>query len=475
MAELFLGYAPGPGGFRKFVVIKRILPTLREEEEFIAMFLDEARISASLSHSNIVQVFDLAEEKNELFIAMEFIAGLDLNMMLRWSRQRDLTLPVGLVGMIVRDAANALHYAHTFTSPSGRALPVIHRDVSLKNIMLTFSGTTKVIDFGIAKAMGSMSNTKAGTVKGSIGYVSPEQIRGEEVTGRSDLFSLAVVLYEALTAERPFAMQDDTATIYRILNHEPPRPSPLLVPEALAEVLMKSLSKDPAARFADGRALAKAIEAALGSELYDEERASRWVVQHFADSVEKTRDMLALAGEADRSQVERAAAVVREQFEAQNHTPSKTTHSAANERTSAELPRFARTATVMVVDDSRVGRMLVERVLTEEGHRVVSAVSGEEALESLAELRPDLIILDVKMPGLDGFEVCARVRSNPSLASTPVVFLSSSCSLDERQQGLQVGGDDFLRKPFSPTELAERVRHHLQRMTVQLLAGSAPS
>src|SRR5262249_33739470 len=148
--------------FRKFVAIKRILPQFRAQDEFVAMFLDEARISAALSHANIAQVFELGEAGEDFYIAMEFIEGQDLGRINRAARKQGGVLPIGFSAGVMRDVCGALQYAHGFTSPAGRPLPVVHRDLSLRNVMLTYAGTTKVIDFGIAKARGSLSSTQGG-------------------------------------------------------------------------------------------------------------------------------------------------------------------------------------------------------------------------------------------------------------------------------------------------------------------------
>ena len=482
MAELFLAYFTGPGGFRKFVALKRILPQFRAQDDFIAMFLDEARISAALSHSNIGQVFELGEAGNDFFIAMEFIEGQDLGRINRLARKQGGLLPIGFSAGVVRDACLALNYAHAFKSPAGRALPVIHRDLSLRNIMMTYSGTTKLIDFGIAKAKGSLSSTSAGMVKGSSGYMSPEQIRGEDLGGESDLFAIGAVLYELLTGRRVFQADEPTATMYKVLNDTPPSPRTFNpeVSESLAAVVLRALEKDRGRRFANGREMARAIEQA--TSWFDESERAAWMEANFSADIQRTRDMLALADEADE---QRIAQVVKE-ISTNHDKPGSASHVGLAAPTAqlstvmpSELPTRAaqlapRSGTVLIVDDSRVGRMAVESVLKAEGHRVIDAESGPEALEVLEQMRPDLIVLDVRMPGMDGFELCEKIRGKGEFRRIPIVFLSAACSIEERSRGLQVGGDDFLRKPFEPEELAARVKAHLQRAAMmQATPGSA--
>ncbi len=477
MAELYLAYFTGPGGFRKFVALKRILPAYRSDDEFVAMFLDEARISAALSHANIAQVFELGEANRDFYIAMEFIEGQDLGRINRAARKAGGVLPVGLAAAVVRDVCGALHYAHGFTSPSGRPLPVVHRDLSMRNVMMTYAGHTKVIDFGIAKAKGSLASTQGGQVKGSAGYMSPEQIRDEDLDGQSDLFAAGAVLYELLTGRRVFTGQDPTATMYKVLNETPPPPHALNpeVPQALSEVTLKALEKQRDRRFASGREMAKAIEGA--AELFDEQQRAMWMESTFGDSIARTRAMLSLAEEHDEGRIKLAAAALKEG--ADQPSPGSASHVSlsaisptktvappgagpAPPKPSAPKPA-PRNATILIVDDSRVGRMAVDGVLKAEGHRVIEAESGKEALEVLEQLKPDLIVLDVRMPGMDGFELCAHIRGLPELRRIPIIFVSAACSIEERSKGLQVGADDFLRKPFEPHELAERVKLYLVR------------
>jgi CheY-like chemotaxis protein len=349
-------------------------------------------------------------------------------------------------------------------------------------VMLTYAGHTKVIDFGIAKAKGSLASTQGGQVKGSAGYMSPEQIRGEELDGSSDLFAAGAVLYELLTGRRVFTGADPTATMYRVLNETPPPPHALNpeVPKALSDVAMKALEKQRDRRFANGREMAKAIEAA--TPLFDEQERAVWMEASFTDSIARTRAMLSVAEEQDEARIVAAATALKEGADqpspgSASHVslsaiqPTKTVSPADVPTGSAVKPSPARNATILVVDDSRVGRMAVEGTLKAEGHRVIEAENGNEALEVLEQLKPDLLVLDVRMPGMDGFELCAKIRAKPDLRRIPIIFVSAACSIEERSKGLQAGADDFLRKPFEPHELAERVKLYLQRALVMQTGG----
>ncbi|WP_047854141.1 serine/threonine-protein kinase [Archangium gephyra] len=294
MAELFLGFTSGPGGFRKYVALKRVLPDARGDEQFEKMFLDEARITAALNHPNIGQVFELGQDAEGLFLAMEFIAGQNLNQVAHVCRRRGKVLPAGFSLAVVRDVCLALHYAHAFTTPGGKPSPVIHRDVSQKNVMVTYDGVVKLLDFGIAKARDGVVRTQVGMVKGTTGYMSPEQVRGEPLDGRSDLFAAGVMLHELLTGERLFSGETERQEMEMILEAPIPVPGakvPTLPPE-VSTVVLKALARKREDRYANGREMAKALEAAAGGLLLDSEQRAAFMLENFGDRMEATRRLL---------------------------------------------------------------------------------------------------------------------------------------------------------------------------------------
>ncbi len=301
MSEIFLAFQRGLAGFRKFVVLKQILPDIKGEEEFVRMFLDEARITAAFAHPNIAQVFDLDIADGELFLAMEFVPGATLVEVARACRQNNEPIPIGFTLAAVRDTALALHYAHTFTDPMGRAVQVIHRDIAEKNIMVTYDGTTKLLDFGIAKAVGRASRTSVGMVKGTSGYMSPEQILGEPLDPRSDLFSLGVVLHECLTGMRLFHGKKPEDAMMQAIKADvapPSRGNGQISPE-LDAVVLKALQRARDDRYATALEFARAIEKVAFPLIWHPEQSAQFIARLFADRRDQTRALMSQASSVE--------------------------------------------------------------------------------------------------------------------------------------------------------------------------------
>src|SRR5580693_3933875 len=192
MASVHLARMDGPGGFQKWVAIKRIHPHLVEDDQFVDMFLDEARIAAGINHANVAQVFDLGKDDNTYWIAMEYLHGEPLREVMRRSEDHGQHIGPELAARICADAAEGLHAAHELRGKNGQLLGLVHRDVTPHNLFLTYDGYTKVVDFGIAKVADRLASTRAGTLKGKLAYMSPEQVRGAEVDRTTDIFALGV-------------------------------------------------------------------------------------------------------------------------------------------------------------------------------------------------------------------------------------------------------------------------------------------
>jgi len=276
------------------VALKTILPDTRGHEDTVRMFLNEARVTAEFNHPNIVQVYDLGIDHDMLFLAMEYVQGCSLTEMVRACCAAQQTLPLGFTLAVVRDTALALSYAHGFVDMRHRKRPVIHRDIAGKNMMVTYEGTTKLLDFGIAKMQGTASLTLAGIVKGTAGYMSPEQLLGKPLDGRSDLFSLGIVFHECLTGYRLFHETSPSRKKKAVLKNQIPAPSSLNsdIPSALDGVVMKALERNPDNRFQSALEFARALEEAAGEHLWRAEQIGQLVSQHFSKRREHTRKLI---------------------------------------------------------------------------------------------------------------------------------------------------------------------------------------
>jgi len=265
MAEVYLARQAGAAGFEKLVCLKRILPHFARDKQFVEMFLNEARIAARLDHPNIVSIFDLGEANGNYFIAMEFIDGPSLRAAARRALERGERLPIPEIVKIVSMAASGLHYAHDLTDAAGRPLGLVHRDISPDNILVHRNGTAKVVDFGIAKAASSSALTRTGALKGKVAYMPPEQLRGDPLDRRADVFALGVVLYEMLGGKRPWASDSDVSLIGRIMTEEPPPLSTLRpdAPAGLIAVVDRALAKDRNARYSSCHDLQADLEGLL--------------------------------------------------------------------------------------------------------------------------------------------------------------------------------------------------------------------
>jgi serine/threonine-protein kinase len=263
MAEVFLARATGIEGFERHVVIKRIRAEQARDQGHVQMFLDEARLAASLHHHNIVQVHDIGEEQGEYFFVMEYVHGEDVRKLLTELSGRDERVPLEHVLTIIIAAAAGLHHAHEQCGPNRAPLGIVHRDVSPANILIGYDGGVKVADFGIAKASHRTFETESGVRKGKVAYMSPEQCIGLPADRRSDVFALGIVLYETLTVRRLFKDDNDFLTMTAIVQGKIPPPStlwPEIAPELEASV-MKALASSPEERYATADHMRLALEA----------------------------------------------------------------------------------------------------------------------------------------------------------------------------------------------------------------------
>ena len=305
MGEIFLARLEGAAGFEKLYVVKRILPHLASDPRFRKMLIAEAQIASKMAHANICQVYELGETDGQLFIVMEYLEGVALLPLLRACSRAGKPLADGLIGSLFGQTCDAIHYAHELKDRAGNSLDVIHRDVTPANVFLTDTGVAKVLDFGIARM--NDSSTQTDTVKGKYAYMAPEQLRGQKLTRRVDVFALGVVLFEMLALRRLFQRRTDFLTFAAVMEQPIAdlrryRPD---APDALVAVVMRALERDPDDRWQTVRELRDAALDTLPSRAWASDEVGEFVRSTFATELGRTQT--AVAQSIDRTEAARPA------------------------------------------------------------------------------------------------------------------------------------------------------------------------
>ncbi|HET7540845.1 MAG TPA: serine/threonine-protein kinase [Polyangiaceae bacterium] len=302
MAMVWAARVKGTRGFQKIVAVKTMLSKLSEDAQFEQMFLDEASLASQIRHPNVVEISDLGEQEGVLYLAMEWIDGVPLNQLMKSAKPLG-GVPLPIAVRIVMNACAGLHAAHELRNAKGQLIGLVHRDVSPQNILVTYDGVSKVVDFGVAKAtaMGG-SATVAGQLKGKVSYMAPEQVRGEAIDRRVDVFAMGIVLYSLTTGKHPFRRESEAATMYTIASDEPVvAPSTFIpnYPPNLEAVLLKALAKDPRHRFATASEFQRALDATERANT--DEDIGAFIRQLFGNRREESRAALAEAlAQADK-------------------------------------------------------------------------------------------------------------------------------------------------------------------------------
>ncbi len=263
MAMVWAARMRGTRGFQKIVAVKTMLPKLSEDAQFEQMFLDEASLASQIRHPNAVEILDLGEQGGILYLVMEWIEGVPLNQLMK-AAKRQGGVPSKVAVRIAMQTCAGLHAAHELKDSNGALVGLVHRDVSPQNILVTYDGVTKVVDFGVAKATAAGDGaTQAGQIKGKVGYMAPEQVRGESIDRRVDVFALGIVLYALTTGKHPFRRESEAATMYNICAPQAVMaPSKVVAnyPPELEQVVLKALEKDREKRFASANEMLRALD-----------------------------------------------------------------------------------------------------------------------------------------------------------------------------------------------------------------------
>ena len=293
MAEVFRARPFGAPEFDRLLAVKRILPTLADDVEFTQMFIDEAKIAIRLNHPNIAQIYELGKRGNSHYIVMEYIAGHELLRVQNHFRARGSAMGFAQAAYVVRGLAAALSHAHEHAADDGEPMPVIHRDISPQNVVVSWAGEVKLIDFGIAKVANRSSDTQAGVLKGKFSYMSPEQVTGKTIDPRSDLFAVGTVLHELLTGQRLFAREGDFDTLaaVRAASVEPPSSLNDKVPWPLDNITLKALARDRDKRYQTAQAIEQDLTAFLDGldPTFDQAAMSGFMIETFPMDLQRER------------------------------------------------------------------------------------------------------------------------------------------------------------------------------------------
>lgn len=297
MAMVWAARLKGTRGFQKIVAIKTMLPKLSDDSQFEQMFLDEASLASQVRHPHVVEILDLGEQDGVLFLVMEWIDGMPLNQLMKAAKAAG-GMPLPIAVRIVMQACAGLHAAHELKDGKGKLVGLVHRDVSPQNILVTYDGVTKVVDFGVAKATAAGGgSTAAGQIKGKVGYMAPEQIEGEDIDRRADVFAIGIVLYALTTGKHPFRKESDAATMYNICSPQPVLPPRKFLPdypESLERVILRALAKSPDQRYDSANSMLRDLDRALppGDRANTDEDVAHFVRRLVGDKLEERRATL---------------------------------------------------------------------------------------------------------------------------------------------------------------------------------------
>jgi serine/threonine-protein kinase len=385
MAAVHVARLAGEGGFARTVAVKRLHPQFALDPEFVAMFLDEARLAARIRHPNVVATVDIVNGDGELFLVMEYVEGESLSTLLRIAREKGARVAVDVAAGVMAQALQGLHAAHEAKNDLGEPLHIVHRDVSPQNMLVGTDGVVRVLDFGVAKALGKLHTTREGQLKGKLGYLAPEQVMGQPVTRRSDVFAAAVVFWEALAGQRLFSAESEGNVLRRIMDGvvEPPSRHAEGISVALEAVVMRALAKEPAERFDTALAMAEAIEAA--TPVATTRAVGQWLRELASDRLD-ARAHLVAGIESSSAVAPRAAAETLVDEAERPHTSV----SVASDQEKAPAPRRASWAWVAIGGIAIGGGIATAAVLGRAGPRAAPGATSASTPPAVPPVAPSV-------------------------------------------------------------------------------------
>ncbi|MCG3174026.1 MAG: Serine/threonine-protein kinase PknD [Myxococcota bacterium] len=494
------------------VVVKRMLPNMAEDEENVWMFLDEARLHSRVKHPNIVQVYEYGERDGQYFIAMEYVAGRDLARLINRARRFRKPIPEEVSLYVMIEALKGLGHIHAAVDESGEHLNMVHRDINPANIFLSWDGKVKLGDFGIAKASTLPTITSDGSFRGTLGYMSPEQIRAEPLNGQSDLYSIGSVLYELYCGQTPFQAESDMEVLKRTLEAKITPPSKIVedIHPRMEKIILQALQKKTNKRYAtaeefnedileylfsQGKAaisaqgLTRILQNLFVSEIGEEKR--------FLDAVESGKisleaarpqgpsyyllgpnqeplgpfDLIALKAmaQAQRLTEKDHLAAAGEKFRPLHELPDLWAQISPDDYSRYLWPgspekRLTGKPLVAALDTDAKALDSIASALTGAGFQVLVFRDAETAVKAAAKTTPKLIISGIILDGMDGYQVISRLQSIPQTSAIPVMLLTARANMQDRIKGFRYGVVDYILKPVQPEDVAAKARGLLESL-----------
>jgi serine/threonine-protein kinase len=420
MATVHYGRLVGPVGFSRTVAIKRLHAQYAKDPEFVAMFLDEARLAARIQHPNVVPTLDVVSTDGELFLVMEYVQGETLARLNRAVRDAGSHMPTGIALTIIVQVLHGLHAAHEAKDERGAPLGIVHRDISPQNVLVGVDGVARVLDFGVAKAAVRLQTTREGQLKGKLAYMAPEQIGGQ-VDRLTDIYAAGVLLWESLTGKRLYEAVNEGQLLQKVLRGKPDRPSMhVSLSAVLDEITLRALELDPRKRFATAREMALALERT--GELSMSSEVGDWVESTARSELSRRAERLSEIESSTKTRIPVARAHVPDDATERmanppsggsgGHTPgppSAEPMPGHMQHPAAASKRDPARRRILVIDDSDVMLGRIRAALEAEGYEVVTTTRAVGNARHIATC--DLVIIDYHMPGIDGGTVIQSLRS----------------------------------------------------------------
>ncbi len=481
MGEIFKAKREGVEGFEKIVAIKRIHPHLVEENErVVTMFIDEAKLSAQLSHPNIVHIYDLGKIEGYYYIAMEYVLGKDLCVILSKLKKMNKIMPFECTAYIGIKICEALDYSHRKHDSKGKLLGIVHRDVNPTNILVSYGGEVKLTDFGVAKARSKIHQTIPGGIIGKIPYLSPEQIEGKEIDKKADIYSLGLVLYEMVVGEMFFAGISDFDIINKMKSGEM---SEITfddedIPERLKKIIRKSVKRDQEERYQSALEMQKDLVEFLDEYVNrtpDYRDIAQFMMELFSAEIKEKGIVVDVLKETqfDIEEIKKDSGIQKEMESSEKETSGKEEKTKQEEmkgeKTKEEPPageekkeepkRFK----MLLADNSVITQKVVRKAFSDKDYDITSLSNGDEVIKVIETITPDVALININLPKKDGYNICEYITKNKKLSDTSIFILKEAFEKVDKSKLESLRFEKLLQKPFESEKLVEDVNKVLEK------------